>query len=119
MSVFDGAWETVSGKLGTDTIPLPKSRFVIEGEGYTVKTPDGLDEGRIEWGPEAELCQMDMIGTGGTHLGAKIRALVRVRGKVMQLCYAVDGTARPRDFNPGPGSAVVTVRYRRIDGSAD
>jgi uncharacterized protein (TIGR03067 family) len=115
MSAFDGDWETVSGRLGTDTIPLPKSRFVIAGDRYAVKTPEGLDEGRIEWGPEAELRQMDMIGTGGKHAGNKIEALVRVKGRVLQLCYAVDGTARPRDFNATPGTAVVTVRYKRIE----
>ena len=114
MSAFDGNWETVSGRLGTDTIPLPKSLFVIAGERYSVKTPDGLDEGRIEWGAEGELREMDMIGTGGSHAGIKIQALARVRGKVMQLCYAVDGSKRPRDFNASPGTAVVTVRYRRL-----
>ena len=114
MSAFDGDWETVSGRLGTDTIPLPKSRFLIVGDRYTVKTPEGVDEGRIKWGPEADLRQMDMIGTGGSHAGNTIEALARVKGRVLQLCYAVDGTTRPRDFNAMPGTAVVTVRYKRI-----
>jgi uncharacterized protein (TIGR03067 family) len=106
------------GDWGRDTIPLPKSRFVIEGDRYAVHTPEGLDEGRIEWGPEEDLRHMDMIGTGGTHAGVTIHALARVKGRVLQLCYAVDGSRRPKDFNAKPGSAVVTVRYRREAGSS-
>jgi uncharacterized protein (TIGR03067 family) len=111
---FNGEWETVSGRLGTASIPLPPTTFSIRGDAYTVQTPDGLDEGSITWGPEAVLREMDMIGTKGAHAGSKIEALVRVKGRVLQLCYAVDGGARPKDFNATSGTAVVTVRYRRI-----
>ena len=34
----------------------------------------------------------------------------------MQLCYAVDGSARPSSFAVRQGTAVVTVRYRRVTG---
>ena len=114
MTAFDGDWETVSGRLGTASIPLPPTTFSIEGNAYAVKTPEGVDAGSIEWGPEADLREMDMIGTSGAHAGSKIEALARVKGRVLQLCYAVDGSARPRDFNAKSGTAVVTVRYRRL-----
>ncbi|MEJ6601397.1 MAG: hypothetical protein ACKVI3_06700 [Verrucomicrobiia bacterium] len=113
--MYDGKWQAVSGKLGTETIPLPETVLTIAGEGYTVDSPSGADAGDLVWGPEAEMRTMDMAGTSGPHQGSKIEALARVKGRFLQLCYAVDGSRRPVDFNPTQGTAVVTVRYRKIE----
>jgi len=112
--VFDGTWQAVSGKLGTDTIPLPDTILHIEGDRYSVESANGRDEGELSWGGEPEQPTVDMKGTAGDHRGHTIAAIARVKGAVMQLCYAVDGSARPRSFKAAPGTAVVTVRYRRI-----
>jgi len=112
--VFDGVWKAVSGKLGTDTIPLPDTAFTITGDTYRVDSPSGVDEGRLDWGEGDEVRPVDMRGTRGDHAGNTLHALARVKGDILQLCYAVDGSGRPRDFSPAQGTAVVTVRYRRI-----
>lgn len=117
--VFDGTWQAVSGKLGTASIPLPETQLRIEGERYVVESGQGIDRGTLHWGPEAEYRQLDMTGTAGDHRGHRIEAIVRVKGDLMQLCYAVDGSARPQSFETRTGTAVVTVRYRRVtDGQA-
>ncbi len=113
--MFDGDWKAVSGKLGNQTIPLPDTMLKISGEGYVVETPDGQDKGDLKWGPEGDARTIDMIGTAGPHQGSRIEGIVRVKGKFMQLCYAVDGSGRPRSFEAAQGTAVVTVRYRRMD----
>lgn len=113
--MYDGTWQAVSGKLGTDTIPLPATVLTIEGEQYTVNSPEGEDRGKIVWGDPGDTRRMDLRGTRGPHTGTKIEGLVRVKGNFLQLCYAVDGTRRPTNFEPTPGSAVVTVRYRRLE----
>ncbi len=113
--MFDGKWQAVSGKLGTDTIPLPATVLTIEGESYAVDSPSGKDSGDAVWGPDADERTLDMKGTTGPHRGTRIEALARVKGRFLQLCYAVDGSRRPVSFDSAPGSAVVTVQYRRIE----
>jgi uncharacterized protein (TIGR03067 family) len=114
LPMFDGTWKTVSGKLGTETIPLPDTTFVVAGERYEVMSPSGTDGGRLDWGAGEEVRTVDLVGTRGEHAGNTIQALARVKGDILQLCYAVDGSGRPRDFSPPAGAAVVTVRYRRV-----
>ena len=58
---------------------------------------------------------VDLVGTGGAHAGQTLAAIIRVRGRVLQLCYAIDGSRRPTTFDVPPGAAWVTVRYRRLD----
>ncbi len=112
--MFDGTWKAVSGKLGTDSIPLPDTTLRIEGDRYTVESANGRDEGELIWGGDDEQPTVDLKGTAGDHKGHTIAAIARIRGDHMQLCYAVDGSARPSSFSVGPGTAVVTVRYRRV-----
>lgn len=114
MLEFDGKWKAVSGKLGTDTIPLPDTTLHIQGDRYTVESGNGRDEGELSWAGDAEQPTVDMKGTAGDHVGHTIAAIARVKGDVMQLCYAVDGSARPQSFKVRQGTAVVTVRYRRV-----
>ena len=114
--MFDGVWKAVSGKLGTDSIPLPDTMLHIEGNRYTVESGNGRDEGELTWGGDDQQPTVDMKGTAGDHVGHTIAAIARVRGDVMQLCYAVDGSARPSSFAVRQGTAVVTVRYRRVTG---
>ena len=114
-SDFLGKWQMVSGRLGAATIPLPEALFTIEAEHYQVDSQLGRDEGRLEWLQGSDPQAVNLAGTGGAHAGARIEAIIRVRGRVLQLCYAVDGSRRPRDFEPQSGAAVVVVRYRRAD----
>lgn len=115
--MFDGKWQTVSGKLGTDTIPLPATVMHLAGDRYEVHGPDGIDAGELIWGETGgdgnERC-VDLRGTSGTHAGNTIVARARVKGDLLQLCYAVDGTGRPASFQTVQGQAVVTVRYKRV-----
>lgn len=117
--MYEGKWQAVSGKLGTATIPLPEAVLTIMGDNYTVDSPDGEDAGNLFWGPEAEMRTLDMVGTSGPHQGSRIEALARVKGSFLQLCYAVDGGRRPEHFSPVSGTAVVTVRYRKLEPGED
>ena len=112
---FLGKWQMVSGRLGASPIPLPETVFTISADRYRVESAEGRDEGRLEWLPDSEPQGVNLAGTGGAHAGVRIEAIIRVRGRVLQLCYAVDGSKRPRDFEPHSGAAIVNVRYRRAD----
>lgn len=111
--MFDGEWVSLSGRLGSESIPLPTTRLVIAGDRYSVQAEGGRHEGRLDWGRPGEPQAVDLIGTAGEFAGKTLRAIVRVRGDRLQLCYAVDGGVRPTAFEVASGAAVVTVRYRR------
>lgn len=112
---FVGRWEVVSGKLGPETIPVPTAVLTLEIDRFAVESPQGRDQGRAAWREVGGLVQVDLVGTGGAHSGMNIAAIARTRGPVLQLCYAVDGTARPTTFDAPTGVAWVTVRYRRVE----
>lgn len=112
---FVGRWEVVSGKLGPETIPVPTAVLTLGTDRFTVESPQGRDRGRATWREVGGVVQVDLVGTGGAHSGLNIAAIARTRGPVLQLCYAVDGTARPTRFDAPVGVAWVTVRYRRLE----
>jgi len=112
--MFDGTWKAISGKLGTDTIPLPETELMITGETYEVRSPEGVDHGALAWGMSDGEHTVRMQGMSGPHSDTAIDALARVKGDLMQLCYAVDGSGRPTSFSAQPGQAIVTVRYKRV-----
>lgn len=111
--MLDGRWTVIGGKLGQSSLPLPAATLVITGDRYVVESGADRDEGRLVRGGTPALPTLDLIGTGGAHRGVTIAAIMRLRGDLMQLCYAVDGSGRPRSFDAPAGVSVVTVRYRR------
>ncbi len=112
---FIGRWEVVSGRLGPETIPVPSTVLTLDTDRFKVESPQGRDEGRATWWEVKGLVHVDLVGTGGAHSGMNIAAIARTRGPVLQLCYAVDGSARPTTFDVPAGVAWVTVRYRRVE----
>ena len=114
--MLEGTWRAVGGRLGTESIPIPATCFVITGDTYVIETPAGIERGCWVWLETEEPRVLRLTGTTGQHANQVIEALVRVRGSVMQLCYAVDGGPRPQDFaDAETRGAVVTMRYHRDD----
>lgn len=114
--MFDGVWQSVGGKLGTASIPVPETRLTISGSAYAVEVAGQIERGRLEWDVAVEPTRVRMIGTAGDHAGHVVDAIMRVRGTIMQLCYAVDGGTRPGMFAEAETRpAIVTVRYRQVE----
>lgn len=108
----------MGGRLGGASIPLPETTLSICADAYVVTSETGRDTGKLVWGDADGPLTVDLIGTTGAHAGNTIKAIARVRGDVMQLCYTVDGSARPDGFDVASGTPVVTVRYRRVRANA-
>ncbi len=112
---FFGVWEVVSGRLGSQSIPLPASQLTLAAATYRVETPTGVDHGKATWSEAYGQVALDLHDIGGEGGEQTIAAIARVRGSVLQLCYAVDGTGRPHGWEAPGGLAWVTVRYRRVE----
>ena len=113
-AMLDGTWHSAGARLGDQVIEQPTTRLVIAGAAYVVESPLGRDEGRLELRAEAEPWGLDLIGTSGPNAGQVLRAIVRVRGTLLQLAYDAGWSGwRPRDFSGQGGTSIVAVRYRR------
>ncbi len=90
------------------------ARWVITGTRYVVESEAGRDEGELRIDAAASPASVDLVGTSGPHGNKTIRAIFRLRGDLLQLCYDVSGEdRRPVTFVTGKGSMQLMVRYRR------
>jgi uncharacterized protein (TIGR03067 family) len=115
--MLDGIWIPQGAEFAGEAIPFPRTRLVITGDRYIVEGEAGRDEGH--WTANTDLTPhtIDLVGTAGPHRGQTIAGLFRLRGNLLQLCYAVGpGDApppRPTVLGAPAGTLQMVVRYRR------
>lgn len=112
--MLDGDWQLLGARLGDQPIEIPGGRMTIADGRYTVDTPAGQDGGTVVLRAELDPMEIDLVGTQGPHAGTTIRAVIRLKGELLQLVYDVGGGRRPRDFTARSGTSVVAVRYKRV-----
>lgn len=113
--MLNGTWVPQTAEFSGQSIPLPPTRWVIDGERYVVEAEHGRDEGVLVVDAEATPAAVDIVGQRGPNAGRTLRAIYRMRGDLLQVCYEVgDAPARPTAFLTAPGSMALTVRYRRV-----
>lgn len=113
--MLDGIWIPTGAEFSGQNIPLPESRWEITGSRYVVdSTESGRDEGDLRIDAAASPATIDLVGTVGPNARQTIRAIYRIRGDLLQLCYHVDGREdRPTAFSAEIGAMTLLVRYRR------
>lgn len=113
--MLNGTWVPQSAEFSGQAIPLPPTRWVIDGERYVMEAEEGRDEGRLVVDTLAWPHAVDVVGQQGPNAGKTLRAIFRVRGDLLQICYDVgESAARPSVFVTVRGSMALTVRYRRV-----
>jgi uncharacterized protein (TIGR03067 family) len=113
--MLNGIWMPLAAEFSGQAIPLPPARWIIAGERYVVEAEAGRDEGILVVDTSALPPAVDIVGHAGPNAGKTLRAIFRVRGDLLQLCYEVgDAPARPTAFVSAEGSMALTVRYRRV-----
>jgi len=113
--MLNGTWVPQSAEFSGQAIPLPPTQWVITGERYVVEAEEGRDEGVLVVDTSASPHAVDIVGQVGPNSGKTLRAIFRVRGDLLQICYEVgDAPARPTVFVTARGSMALTVRYRRV-----
>ncbi|WP_232766668.1 hypothetical protein [Geminisphaera colitermitum] len=97
-------------------MPAPEHRMHIAAGRYAVTHADGSrDEGRIDIMAGTMAHEADIVCETGAGAGRTLRAILRCRGNLLQLCYhAEENAGRPSTFATGRGSLAVLVRYRRV-----
>lgn len=113
--MLNGTWVAQGAEFSGEVIPLPPSRWIIEGERYVVEAEGGRDTGALVVDTGCSPHAIDLVGQEGPNAGKTLRAIFRIRGDLLQLTYLVgDDPARPTAFGTIRGSMSLTVRYRRM-----
>jgi uncharacterized protein (TIGR03067 family) len=113
--MLNGTWIPQAAEFSGQAIPLPPARWVIAGERYVVESEGGRDEGLLVVDTKVTPHAVDLVGQAGPNAGQTLRAIFRVRGDLLQLCYEVgESPTRPAAFVSVEGSMALTVRYRRV-----
>ncbi|MDR1281866.1 MAG: hypothetical protein LBK99_13735 [Opitutaceae bacterium] len=115
--MIDGIWEPRGAEFGGQAVPPPGLLMTIEADRYTITREGGeRDAGRIEISGDSSAGwhEIDIVCEQGIGAGRRLRAIMRRRGNLLQLCYhAEENGERPQAFVSRRGSLAVLVRYRR------
>ncbi len=99
--MLEGEWQILAVEYGGETIPGRVGTLEITGTRFELRL-QGLpaENGRLTLDDRAAPASLDLMWTDRAGApGRSLRAIVRVRGGVMQLCYVPEaGAARPSEF---------------------
>ncbi len=118
--MLEGEWTILAVDYAGEAMPGRNGRLQIIGACFALQiggTP--REVGAVEWDETAAPATLDLVwrdGTGGE--ARRLRAIVRVRGRLMQFCYFPETTeARPSAFESRAGAGTppaILVRCRRV-----
>jgi uncharacterized protein (TIGR03067 family) len=114
---LQGRWQPVllerAGKTVADS-SLPGARFEIKGDALLFKAGDKtLLDVRVRLNPAKAPAEIDLIPVGGTGTGKAVRAIYRLEGKRLTLCWPLgEDQRRPAAFGE-KGRDVATLTLER------
>lgn len=114
-----GKWKVEKAELGgTDiTEHLQVLKFEIRAGGkYTAEVGDEKDDGTFTVDPAPSPKHMDVKPTGGPHKGHTVKAIYKLDGDALVICYDFDaeGGKRPEKFESRADTKVLLVTYKRV-----
>jgi uncharacterized protein (TIGR03067 family) len=114
-----GEWQAVEATLAGLPVPraaLLEMKLTIRDGRYVVVVKGTADEGSLRVDPKASPKEMDIIGEKGPNMGKMIPAIYELTDKGLRICYALEGSARAKEFAArGDGKGLYyLVRYERV-----
>jgi uncharacterized protein (TIGR03067 family) len=96
------------------TEPLQVLKFeVTEGGKYTASHGEMIDAGTFTLNPTKTPKEMDVKPTGGPLKGKLVKAIYKIDGDVLTICYDHNAGDRPTAFESKPDSTTLLVSYKR------
>lgn len=112
-----GKWDVAKAEIGGKDVTdfFKKMDFEILGAGkYKLKLGDEKDEGTFTVDASKEPKEMDVKPTGGPNKGRTIKAIYKLDGDTMDICYQLeDVDKRPTKFESKPDTKLFLVTYKR------
>jgi uncharacterized protein (TIGR03067 family) len=113
-----GKWKVEKAELGGKDITehLKDLKFEIRAGGkYTVEVGEEKDEGSFTVEPGKTPKAMDVKPTGGPHKGKLVKAIYKLDGNALNICYDFDTESgkRPEKFESKEGTMLLLITYKR------
>jgi uncharacterized protein (TIGR03067 family) len=112
-----GTWQAVSyaldGKKASEE-DMKKVQLVFDAEGKT----QALNDGKVFLAstttidPTANPATIDITFSGGEGKGGTALGLYKVEDRVLTICRAAPGKARPTEFSSNPGGGLTLMSYK-------
>jgi uncharacterized protein (TIGR03067 family) len=111
-------WKIEKAELaGKDILEhLKDMKFEIFADGkYLAQVGEEKDEGAFTVDPAKSPKQMVIKGNGGPNKGKTIKAIYKLDGDTLTVCYDFDGTAEkhPAKFETKEGTMQIMIVYKR------
>jgi uncharacterized protein (TIGR03067 family) len=116
LKLLAGSWKPTAADLGgnkIDAMVLEKASFVVEGENYSVSVNDFIEKGNFKLDPKKEPKALDFFPTQGNNNGKTFLCVYKIDGDVLTICYSLDGSTRPENFEP-LSNTLLLVKYERV-----
>lgn len=115
--MIEGEWHILAVDYGGEALPGRDGRLQIIGPRFSLQIGGAPREvGAVEQDAAATPATLDLVWRepGGGE-SRRLRAIVRVRGDLMQLCYYPEaGGDRPAAFDSNGTPPAILVRCRRV-----
>jgi uncharacterized protein (TIGR03067 family) len=116
LKLLAGTWKPTAADLGgnkIDAMVLEKASFLVEGENYTITVNDFVEKGSLKLDPKKEPKALDFFPTQGNNNGKTFLCVYKIDGDTLTICYSLDGTTRPENFEP-LSNTLLLVKYERV-----
>jgi uncharacterized protein (TIGR03067 family) len=113
---FAGKWapvEVVANGASVEREKLDAVLLTIDGNKYTSKVGDKLDEGVISVDDSTSPAVMDVVRHKADGEKVNIPAIYELKGDTLIVCYGLGSASRPKEFKSEADSGVLLVTYKR------
>jgi len=113
-----GTWQRVSAEVNgkkANPMELEKTFLIIEGDRYTLQTPDGVRKGTLKIDPSKSPKQIDIVSAGGPNKGKTLHGIYELKGATLRYCVAEPGKDRPTEFTGKAGSGCGLFVSKRME----
>jgi len=114
-----GKWQITKAELGGKDLTehLKAMKFEItEGGKYTAQLGEEKDAGSFTVDPAKSPRQMTIKTTGGPAMGTTMKAVYKIDGDAMTICYDHNREAQkhPEKFESKEGTTLLLITYKRM-----
>ncbi len=116
--MLEGDWRIVAVDYAGEALPGRLGSLFITGSRFALQIGGAPREvGAVEHDASASPATLDLVWReGGGREARRLRAIVRVRGELMQFCYYPEAEgARPAAFDSRGTPPAILVRCRRAE----
>ena len=117
-----GDWVPVlmqlNGKKQPDKV-TKAIRLTITGDKYNTVVGEEKDEGTLKLDATKTPREMDIIMSIGENKGKILPCIYELKGNELKVCYGLNGTGRPADFDAGKDGegVIMLITYKRAPKS--